>query len=117
MVFQRNEGKATEKNEGGVRLIKPPFVPEKFETVLKGFFAECENVYAARFLWAQRENELAPKLFLLVDFDGKRDEFFPEIAKAFKSCLKPGDNVEIAKADFKLLKAAEKLAKPVYKKP
>ncbi|MBQ2301649.1 MAG: SseB family protein, partial [Oscillospiraceae bacterium] len=31
MVFQRNGGKASEKNEGGVRLIKPPFVPEKFE--------------------------------------------------------------------------------------
>ena len=56
-------------------------------------------------------------LNVLVDFDGKREEFFPEIAKALKSCLKPGDNVEIAKADFKLLKAAEKLAKPVYKKP
>jgi len=31
--------------------------------------------------------------------------------------MKPGDNIEIAKADFKLLKAAEKLAKPIYKKP
>ena len=57
------------------------------------------------------------KEFGLPVFDGKREEFFPEIAKALKSCLKPGDNVEIAKADFKLLKAAEKLAKPVYKKP
>ena len=117
MVFQRNGGKATEKNEGGVRLIKPPFVPEKFETLLKEFFAKCENVYSAWLLWAQRETDLAPKLFLLMDFDGKREEFFPKVAEALKPCMNPGDNIEMAKADFKLLKAAEKLAKPIYKKP
>ena len=117
MVFQRNGGKATEKNEGGVRLIKPPFVPEKFETLLKEFFAKCENVYSAWLLWAQRETDLAPKLFRLMDFDGKREEFFPKVAEALKPCMNPGDNIEMAKADFKLLKAAEKLAKPIYKKP
>ena len=117
MVFQRNGGKATEKNEGGVRLIKPPFVPEKFKNLLKEFFAKCENVYSAWLLWAQRENDLAPKLFLLMDFDGKREEFFPKVAEALKPCMNPGDNIEMAKADFKLLKAAEKLAKPIYKKP
>ena len=117
MFFQRNGGKATEKNEGGVRLIKPPFVPEKFETLLKEFFAKCENVYSAWLLWAQRETDLAPKLFLLMDFDGKREEFFPKVAEALKPCMNPGDNIEMAKADFKLLKAAEKLAKPIYKKP
>lgn len=117
MVFQRNEGKATEKNEGGVRLIKPPFVPEKFETLLKEFFGTCENVYSAWLLWAQRENDLAPKLFLLVDFDGKGEDFFPKVAEALKPCMSKGDNIEMAKADFKLLKAAEKLAKPIYKKP
>ncbi len=117
MVFQRNGGKATEKNEGGVRLIKPPFVPEKFEILLKELFAKCENVYSAWLLWAQRETDLAPKLFLLIDFDGKREEFFPKVAEALKPCMNPGDNIEMAKADFKLLKAAEKLAKPIYKKP
>lgn len=117
MVFQRNGGKATEKNEGGVRLIKPPFVPEKLETLLKEFFAKCENVYSAWLLWAQRETDLAPKLFLLMDFDGKREEFFPKVAEALKPCMNPGDNIEMAKADFKLLKAAEKLAKPIYKNP
>ena len=117
MVFQRNEGKATEKNEGGIRLIKPPFVPEKFETLLKEFFEKCENVYSAWLLWAQRENDLAPKLFLLIDFDGKGEDFFPKVAEALKPCMNKGDNIEMAKADFKLLKAAEKLAKPIYKKP
>ena len=117
MVFQRNGGKQTEKQEGEVRLIKPPFVPEKFEVLLKEFFAKCENVYAAWFLWAQKESDLAPKLFLLIDFDGKREEFFPRVAEALKPCMTVGDNIEMAKADFKLLKAAEKLAKPIYKKP
>ncbi len=117
MVFQRNGGKPTEKNESGVRLIKPPFVPEKFENLLKEFFPKCENVYSAYLLWAQKETDLAPKLFLLIDFDGKREDFFPKVAEALKTCMNPGDNVEMAKADFKLLKAAEKLAKPIYKKP
>ena len=93
MVFQRNGGKATEKNEGGIRLIKPPFVPEKFETRLKEFFSKCENVYSAWLLWAQRENDLAPKLFLLADFDGKGEEFFPKVAEALKPCMNPGDNI------------------------
>ena len=117
MIFQRNEGKATEKNEGGIRLIKPPFVPEKIENVLKNFFPKCENVYSAFLLWAQKETDLAPKLFLLIDFDGKREEFFPKVAEELKVCMNPGDNIEIAKADFKLLKAAEKLTRPIYKKP
>ena len=117
MVFQRNGGKSTEKSEGGVRLIKPPFVPEKFENFIKDFFPKCENVYSAFLLWAQKETDLAPKLFLLIDFDGKREEFFPKVAEALKPVLKPGDNIELAKADFKLLKAAEKLVKPIYKKP
>lgn len=117
MVFQRNGGKPTEKNENGLRLIKPPFVPEKISAVLREYLSGCENVYSAFLLWAQRETDLAPKLFLVIDFDGKREEFFPKVAEALKTCMKPGDNIEIAKADFKLLKAAEKLAKPIYKKP
>lgn len=116
MIFQRNGGNATEKNESGIRLIKPPFVPEKITETLKKFFSECENVYAAYVLWAQKETDLAPKLFLIIDFDGKREEFFPKVAKSLEECMKPGDNIEMAKADFKLLKAAEKLVKPIYKK-
>ncbi len=116
MVFQRNEGKPTEKHENGIKLIKPSFIPERIDTALKKYFSECENVYAAYVLWGQKENDLAPHLFLVIDFDGKREEFFPKVAEAIKPCLIPGDNLEMAKADFKLLKAAEKLVKPVYKK-
>ena len=117
MIFQRNGGKATEKQEGGIRLMKPPFIPEKISVTLEKYFSGCENVYAAYVLWAQKDSDLAPHLFLIVDFDGKKEEFFPKVAEALRPILKPGDNIEMAKADFKLLKAAEKLVKPVYKKP
>lgn len=116
MIFQRNGGAATEKKENGIRLMKPPFIPEKIASALCGFFAGCDNVYAAYVLWAQKESDLAPHLFLIIDFDGNREEFFPKVGEALRPCLKTGDNIEMAKADFKLLKTAEKLVKPVYKK-
>ena len=117
MVFQRNGGKQTEKQEGELRLIKPSFVPEVISETLKSFLSGCENVYSAYILWGQKKSDLAPHLFIVIDFDGKREEFFPKVAEALKPVLHPGDNLEMAKADFKLLKAAEKLVKPVYKKP
>ncbi len=116
MVFQRNGGKPTEKNADGLRLIKPPFVPEKLSKVLKKYFSEQENVYAAYLLWAQKETDLAPKLFIVIDFDGKQEEFFPKVAEVLRPYMNSGDNIEMAKANFKLLKAAEKLAQPIYKK-
>ena len=117
MVFQRNGGKPTEKTEGGVKLMKPSFIPERISTALQSYFSSCENVYAAYVLWMQKENDLAPHLFLIIDFDGKKEEFFPKVAEALRPNLISGDNLEMAKADFKLLKTAEKLVKPVYKKP
>lgn len=116
MIFQHNGAKAPEANPGGIKLMKAASVPENIVAVLKNYFSECENVYAAYVLWAQKENDLAPHLFLVIDFDGKKEEFFPNVANAIRPCLKTGDNVEMAKADFKLLKAAEKLAVPIYKK-
>ncbi len=117
LIFQRNGGNATEKQEGNLRLMKPSFIPEKISAVLCDFFKNCENVYSAYILWAQKDSDLAPHLFLVVDFDGKKEEFFPKVAEAVRNCMNKGDNLEMAKADFKLLKAAEKLIKPIYKKP
>ena len=116
IVFQRNGGKATEKQQGDLRLIKPSFIPESIAAVLRDFLSGCENVYSAYILWAQKGTDLAPHLFLVIDFDGKCEEFFPKVAEVLRPCLHKGDNIEMAKADFKLLKAAEKLVKPVYKK-
>lgn len=115
MIFQCRGTNAPQQG-GGVKLMKPASVPERIVSVLQKYFSECENVYAAYVLWAQKENDLAPHLFLVVDFDGKKEEFFPKVAEALGSCLKTGDNIEMAKADFKLLKASEKLVVPIYKK-
>ena len=73
-------------------------------------------MYKAYLLWAQKDGDIAPHLFLIVDFDGKREEFFPKIAEVIRPYLKSGDGVEMAKANLKLLSAAEKLVKPFYEK-
>lgn len=117
MIFRHNGGDAPIKpQETKMRFMAPASVPENLVATLKNYFSECENVYAAYVLWAQKEEDLAPHIFLVVDFDGKKEEFFPKVAEAIKPCLKPGDNLEMAKADFKLLKASEKIVKPIYKK-
>lgn len=116
MVFQHNASKQPESKENAVRFMKPAAVPEALIEKLKKYFAECENVYAAYILWAQKKDDLAPHIFLVVDFDGKAEDFFPKVAEAIRPCLRKGDNIEMAKADFKLLKASEKIVKPIYKK-
>lgn len=117
MIFQHSGAKPAERSSGGeMKLMKPASVPESIAAALHGFFTASGNVYSAYVLWAQKESDLAPHLFIVIDFDGTREEFFPKVAEAIRPCLKAGDNVEMAKADFKLLTAAEKLVKPVYKK-
>ena len=118
MVFKHSGAKVPENKPGtGIKLMKPAMVPAGVAETLKNYLSSCEKVYSAYILWAQKENDLAPHLFMVIDFDGKREEFFPKVAEAIKPVLKPGDNIEMAKADFKLLKTAEKLVPPVYKKP
>ncbi len=118
MLFQRSsqQQNQTAPTEKAVKFMKPGMIPETVAAVLHGYFTACEKVYAAYILLAQKESDLAPHLFLIVDFDGKAEEFFPKLAEALRPCLKKGDNIEMAKANFKLLQAAEKLVKPFYKK-
>lgn len=117
MIFQHNGAKPAENGKGTeMKLMKPASVPESIAAALHGFFTASGNVYSAYILWAQKESDIAPHLFIVIDFDGNREEFFPKVAEAIRPCLKSGDNVEMAKADFKLLKAAEKIVKPIYKK-
>ncbi len=117
IVFQKNQAQQQNAGSNQVKFMKPAILPEALTATLRGFFTASEKVYAAYLLLAQKENELAPKLFLLVDFDGDGKEFFPKVAEAIRPCLKNGDSLEMAKANFKLLQAAEKLVKPFYKKP
>ncbi len=117
MVFEKNAPGTTPNNPTEVKFMKPASVPATITAALHGYFTASQNVYAAYLLWAQKTNDLAPHLFLIIDFDGKAEEFFPKVAEAIRPCLSKGDNVEMAKADLKLLNAAEKLVKPFYKKP
>lgn len=106
------------KNEAQKKLTfsKPIALPEAIPAVLSGFFAGSGKVYKAYLLWAQKENEVSPHLFLLVDCDGKPEELFAEIAKVLRPYFGEGEKIELAKADFKLMEAAEKVTKPFYKK-
>lgn len=108
--YQKNEGPQTFK------LTKPTSVPETIPAALSGFFAGNGKVYKAYLLWAQKDAEVAPHLFLVVDFDGKPEELFPQIGDVLRLYFGNGEKIEMAKADLKLLEAAEKVTKPFYKK-
>ena len=119
LIFKHSEGSEApggEQKAREIKFMKPGSVPETITASLSGFFKESGNVYKAYLLWAQKDGDLAPHLFLIVDFDGKREEFFPKIAEVIRPYLKSGDGVEMAKANLKLLSAAEKLVKPFYEK-
>lgn len=121
VACKKQPGKAApsmQKNEGpqSFRLSKPASLPEAIPAVLSGFFAGTGKVYKAYLLWAQKPEEVTPHLFLVVDFDGKPEELFPSIGEVLRPYFGNGDKVEMAKADFKLLTAAEKVTKPFYKK-
>lgn len=117
IVFRHNAANAPKpEKKPGVKLMKPAFIPENVANAMKQYFAENGKVYSAYMLWSQRENDLAPHLFVVVDFDGTPAEFFPKVAEAIKPSLSKGNELEFAKADFKLLKTAEKLVAPFYKK-
>ena len=121
LVCKKQPGGASptyQKNEGpqSFRLSKPASVPEAIPAVLSGFFAGTGKVYKAYLLWAQKNAEIVPHLFLVVDFDGKPEELFPKIGEVLRPYFGKGDKIEMAKADLKLLEAAEKVTKPFYKK-
>ncbi len=117
LIFKHNAvDKKTDAKSHEIKFMKPVSIPETVTAALSGFFTASGNVYKAYLLWAQKENDLAPHLFLIVDFDGTKEEFLPKVAEAVRPYFKPGDSIEMAKADFKLLSAAEKLAAPFYRK-
>jgi len=119
LIFKANKSEGARPladKPKGIKFMKPGSVPETIAAALGGFFAAAGNVYKAYFLWAQKDGDIAPHLFLVIDFDGSREEFFPKVAEVIRPYLKSGDGVEMAKADFKLLSAAEKLVQPFYRK-
>lgn len=109
-------GPEAQKAEGKLHLTKPGMLPQAMTEALCDFFRQNEKVYRAFVLLGQRDSDVAPHLFIVVDFDGKKEEYLPKVAEAVKPFLKQGDSVELAKADFKLLSAAEKTGEPLYRK-
>ncbi|HNW04261.1 MAG TPA: enhanced serine sensitivity protein SseB C-terminal domain-containing protein [Oscillospiraceae bacterium] len=101
---------------GGLKLSRPNYVPEPVLAALTGFFNASDNVYRAWLLLSQGKEEIAPHLLLLVDFDGEREAFFTKVAKSVRPFFHKGDRFEMMKADFKLIRAAEKLTHPFYQK-
>ena len=106
------------KNPAGeaMKLAKPESVPETILAALNGFFSGKDNVYKAYFLLCKKGEEENPHMFLVIDFDGKKEEFFPKVAEAIRPYMNKGDEVEMAKADLKLMNIAEKITPPFYKK-
>ncbi len=101
---------------GGLKLSKPNYIPEPVLAALTGFFNASDNVYRAWLLLSQGKEEIAPHLLLLVDFDGEREAFFTKVAKSVRPFFHKGDRFEMMKADFKLIRIAEKLTPPFHQK-
>lgn len=119
LIFKRTPeekpGEAGEQKHE-IKFMKPGLIPEAITAALTGFFTASQNVYRAYLLWAQKDNDLAPHLFLIIDFDGEREEFFPKVAEVIRPYIKSRESVEMAKASLKLISTAEKLVNPFYKK-
>ena len=64
----------------------------------------------------KNKNAPRPKRAGCCCFWGKPKELFPKIGEVLRPYFGEGDRVEMAKADLKLLEAAEKVTKPFYKK-
>lgn len=112
------ENKNVVKNTSGnkINLSKPGFVPDYLKEAVCGFLSGCDFVYKAFVLWGQREQETTPHIFIIIDFDGDKESFLKNAAESIRPCLKNGESVEFAKADFKLLQIAEKISAPIYSK-
>lgn len=74
------------------------------------------EVYRVWLLAAHGDNETADHKLFVVDFDGKPDGLFPQLAQAVRLYLRQGESIEMVKADIRLLRAAEQAARPIYEK-
>ena len=52
----------------------------------------------------------------MVDFDGQPKDLFPLLAQAVRLYLREGEQLEMVKADIRLLRAAEQASRPIYEK-
>ena len=104
------------QNRGEVRFF-PPFVSvPPLNAALKVLFDSFDTVYRAWLLLAQPKEELAPHLAMIIDFSGDRTKLFSQVADLLRPYMKKGDRFDLTKADYKLLRIAEQVCKPVYER-
>ena len=79
----------------------------------------CEKhpeVYRVWLLAARGDNETEDHKLFVVDLDGQPGELFPAFVQAVRLYLRQGEQVEMLKADIRLVRIAEQAAKPIYEK-
>lgn len=83
---------------------------------VRELMAQHPEVYRVWLLAAHGDNETRDHKLFVVDFDGKPDGLFPQLAKAVRLYLRQGEGIEMVKADIRLLRAAEQASRPIYEK-
>ena len=83
---------------------------------VKELCAQHPEVYRVWLLAAHSECDTADHKLFVVDFDGQPGDLFPLLGKAVHLYLRQGEQLEMMKADIRLLRAAEQAARPIYEK-
>jgi len=83
---------------------------------VKELMAQHPEVYRVWLLAAHSEGDAADHKLFVVDFDGQGKDLFPLLAKAVRLYLREGEQMEMVKADIRLLRAAEQAGRPIYEK-
>ncbi len=78
--------------------------------------ARHPEVYRVWVLEALAQEEQEPHKLMVVDFDGKGEQLYAQLAEGVRLYLREGERLEIRKADLNLLQAAERASRPIYEK-
>jgi hypothetical protein len=90
-------------------------LPDISEAV-SAFCKTREEIYCAYLLMAQVPEDSKAHWLLLIDFDGERVSLFPEMTRVVSPYIRPEENFEIMKADYRLLQGAAAISWPIYEK-
>lgn len=83
---------------------------------VRELMAQHPEVYRVWLLAAHSAGDTADHKLFVVDFDGQPKNLFPLLAQAVKLYLREGEQLEMVKADIRLLRAAEQASRPIYEK-
>ena len=119
LIFEQQKKEPGEMTvqKGGQRTVSMlRSVSPSIIAALCDYFSSNEKVYKAYLLQTTTPEDQRERPFLVVDFDGDPEEFFKIFRELLVPYLEKGTEIEMAKADFRLLTLAEKITKPFYKK-